>query len=283
MRYRAILTLAVVLSPLTARAQFLGDAMAAAGFAETADDPAAAGIAILAISGGMQAPPTQVGGPGMSKNISSPQYSANVSAQPNSVYYPPGTAQPAPATAQQPMPQNAPMPMSTPMPSPQPYVAPGAGAGFSGSGRVYTPEEVSEWKAGYAPVGLKFDAPPPGAETVSGNWGDFKYFKGVFYKPEGKKWVVVPAPVGARVKERPAAGSGILYNNVAYTYYNGTFYLWNREVSAADVVAPPVGATVTYIPDTAVKTERDGKPCYVYGNTCFRPGFRGQNVVYTVS
>jgi len=272
MRYRLIL--ALILFPLAANAQYLGDAMAAAGFAETADDAAAAGMATLVLSGRIQAPPMQVGGPGMSKNISSPQYSTNVSAQPNSVYYPSGGAQPSPAIAPEPMPQNVPMSA----PSVQPYAPSGPGAGFAGSGKVYTPEQVSEWKAGYAPVGLKFDSPPPGAETV----GEYKYFKGVFYKPQGGKWVVVPAPVGARVKERPAAGSGILYKNVAYTYYNGAFYVWNREEGAADVVAPPIGATVTYIPDTAVKTERDGKPCYVYGDTCFRPGFRGQTVVYTV-
>ena len=275
MRYRAIIVL--TLFPLAANAQFLGDAMAAAGFAETADDAAAAGMAMLVLSGRVQAVPTQVGGPGLSKNISSPQYSTNMSVPPpsqNTGYYPPAGVQPTPES----MPQN--VPMSTP--SPQPYVAPGPGAGFAGSGKYYTPEEVSEWKAGYAPVGLKFDATPPGAETVSGGWGDYKYFKGVFYKPEGKKWVVVPAPVGARVKERPAAGSGLVYNNVPYTYYNGAFFVWNREANAADVVAPPVGATVTYIPDTALKTERDGKPCYLYNNTCFRPGFRGQTVVYTV-
>ena len=270
MRYRAILVL--TLFPLAANAQYLGDAMAAAGFAETADDAAAAGMAMLVVSGRVQAPPMQVGGPGMSKNISSPQYSTNTSVpQPsaNVSNYPPPNVTP------EPMPQSA--PMATP--APQPYVAPGPGAGFAGSGRVYTPEEVSEWKAGYAPVGLKFSATPPSAETVSGG---LKYFKGVFYKPEGNQWVVVPAPVGARVKDRPAAGSGIVYNNVPYTYYNGAFYVWNREANAADVVAPPAGATVTYIPDTAVKTERDGKPCYLYGNTCFRPGFRGQNVVYTI-
>ena len=264
MRYRAILVL--TLFPLAARAQFLGDAMAAAG------------MAALVLSGKVQAPPMQVGGPGMSKNISSPQYSTNMAAQPNSVYYPPGSYQPAPNSAPEPMPQSP----SITAPPPRPYVPSGPGAGFAASGKYYSPEEVSEWKAGYAPVGLKFTSPPPGSETVSGSWGSYQYFKGVFYKPEGKEWVVVPAPVGARVKERPAAGSGILYKNVAYTYYNGAFYVWNREANAADVVAPPVGATVTYVPDTALKTERGGKPCYVYGDTCFRPGFRGQTVVYIV-
>ena len=257
MNRRLVFCTILLLTAVSARAQFLGDAMAAAGFAESED---VGRDALASLAYGRQPRPSQ--------NVSAPQWSpAN----------PPTEAQP-------PQPQLSTVtPASTaPVDWPGPEHAPSPAYPIAGSGKTYTPEDAAAWKAALLPVGASVSAPPAGSESVSGSWGTYQYSKGVFYKPEGKQWVVVPAPAGARVKDRPAAASMVVFHNVPYLYYNGAFFVWNANEKAAVVVAAPAGAIVTYIPDTAVKQERSGLTCYVYGDTCFRPSFRGSNVVYVV-
>ena len=259
MNRRLVLCTVLLMTAFSARAQFLGDAMAAAGFAESED---VGRDALASLAYGRQPRPSQ--------NVSTPQWS-------------PTNPEPGAQPRTQPQLSTVPPTTSTePIDWPGPDHAPSPTYPIAGSGKTYTPEEAAAWKAAFLPVGASVSGPPAGSEAVTGSWGTYQYSKGVFYKPDGKQWIVVPAPVGARVKDRPAAASMIVYRNVPYLYYNGAFYVWNVNAKAADVVAPPAGAIVTYIPETAVKQDRNGQTCYVYGETCFRPSFRGSNVVYVV-
>ena len=258
----------IVFTAVSAQAQFLGDTMAAAGFAETEYQLGASGIGYVATSSS----PPQASSISMSNQ---PRASTNVS---NPVLSNTGGYAPPPASGG------------------TSYIGPGAQPlGSTGGGEIppgnsladvdlphrTTAEDATSWKEAYKPVGATVTSLPSGSEAVEGNWGTLQYNKGVFYKQEGSHWVVVPAPIGAKVKERPVAGSVAVIQGVPYVYYNGTFFEVDRGI--VEVVPPPAGAIVTNIPKTAKKMDRNGETCYVYGDVCFRPTFRGTSIVYVVS
>jgi hypothetical protein len=275
MNRRHLLCALVFLTAASARAQFVGDAMAAAGLAEGEGE-----LSLAAIS----APPAPAkpGAPRLSGNLSTPSPSQNVSSpQPASGVtsvagaHPTGTAAPRTATPG----------TVTPTPGAAAPLPPVEGSGYTiaGGGKVTSPEEAAAWKAAYKPLGASIDVLPPGHETVKGSWGTLEYSMGVFYRQQGNRWVVVEAPVGGRVKDRPAAAAFVVQGDVSYLYYNGTFFVWNRDAGACDVVKAPVGAVVTNVPESAVKQDKDGQPCFIYGGVCYRPTFRGQSLVYVVA
>jgi len=274
MNRRYILCLLLALTPLAVNAQFIGDTMAAAGFAETEDQ--APGIAAI-VSGRM---PRESA---MPVDPSHPQPSATPSEaslpRPSGTVPPelrPGVPQVTSVTGQGTMPPPPPLPPGG--------LPPGSGqtGGYiiGGSGTTYTAEETADWKASFRPVGATVVTLPAGSESINAGGSSYAYSKGVFYQQQGSQWVVVPAPIGARVKERPAAASLISYHGGSYFYYNGAFFAWNSSENAAFVVKPPAGITVTYVPETATQETRDGQKVYVYGGNTFRPAFRGMTLIY---
>jgi hypothetical protein len=264
----------LLLGALSAQAQFVGDAMAGAGFAELEGELGGAGLAAVAGQGPYGVAPSPTA-PQYSQNVSNPQLSTNVSTP---QWTPSGVSAPQQTTY-----SVTPSGGGEAAPAPSgaaPTVMPGGNAyGIASSGRMPTPAEAAEWKSAFRPVGSTIKTPPPDSETISSG---VRYSKGVFYQQRGDEWVVVPAPEGAKVKDRPAGASLVVARETPYQYYNGAFFFWNQHEKLAEVVAAPQGAIVTNIPESASKQSRDGKVCYVYGDTCFAPSFRGSNVVYVV-
>jgi hypothetical protein len=281
---RYIWFLVIALVPLVASAQFIGDTMAAAGFAETEDQ--APGIAAL-IAGRPPQQSTTYNDPSHPRESSTTPHTMprEVSPAPEhqqpreSGTYPPGlqptgTGTPGPAmTVQQPGQPTAPAGATMPAHEPGGYV-------IGGSGTTYTAEETADWRSSFQPVGTAVKSAPAGSESLTVGPSTFAYSKGIFYQQQGNQWIVVPAPIGAKLKDRPAAASMISHHGSAYWYYNGAFFAWNRSEDATYVVKPPSGIIVTYLPDTATQEMRNGQKVYVYGDTTFKPSFRGTSLVY---
>ena len=285
MRRRYIFCLLVIaLVPVVVFAQFIGDTMAAAGFAETEDQ--APGIAAL-VAGRLPQDSTNYNDPSLPRESATTPHTLprEVSPAPGhtlpreSGTYPPGlqpsgTGTPGPAVAVQ-QPGQPSAPAGTTMPAHEP-----GAIVIGGSGTTYTAEETAQWKSAFQPVGTTVRSAPTGSELVTVGASTFGYSKGIFYQQQGNQWIVVPAPVGAKLKERPAAASMISYQGSAYWYYNGAFFAWNRSEDATYVVKPPAGVIVTNLPDTATQEMRNGQKVYVYGDMTFKPAFRGTSLVY---
>ena len=60
-----------------------------------------------------------------------------------------------------------------------------------------------------------------------------------------------------------------MVGNDTYFYYGGVFYIYTG--SGYQVVAAPIGAVVTQIPDGAVQQDIDGQTYLVYNNTYYQP------------
>ncbi len=98
---------------------------------------------------------------------------------------------------------------------------------------------------------------------------------------------MVPAPVGVVVVNPPAEINVVTVGDAEYGYSNGAYYA--AEAPAEDkgdptfkVIAPPIGATVTELPEDAEKTSAGGQDYFVYNDTWYQPFYSGSNAVYVV-
>ena len=89
------------------------------------------------------------------------------------------------------------------------------------------------------------------------------------------------------VENPPAEVNVVTVGDVEYGYANGAYY--EAEEPAAEdadptfkVVAPPIGATVTELPEDAVKETVGGQDFFVYADTWYQPFYSGSNAVYVV-
>jgi hypothetical protein len=145
----------------------------------------------------------------------------------------------------------------------------------------------------------------------------YYYAGGVYYVPSGMGYVVVSAPPSAVVYAVPTATTVVYVGSTPYYYYGGTYYVAtpqpapqpqttnvnvNVKVDAAggsegdaadeppmttddhnyEVVAPPVGATVPYLPDEAEEKTVAGKTYFVYDETYYRPFASDGETIYMV-
>ena len=147
--------------------------------------------------------------------------------------------------------------------------------------------------------------------TVVVTGTNYYYWGGVYYVSSGSGYVVATPPPGAVVYAVPAPTTVIYANQVPYYYINGTYYVATDapatlpEENKADkqedetseksdpemiesddpnyeVVPPPVGATVPYLPETATKKVIDKKTYYIDDKTYYRKFASDGDVVYMV-
>ena len=143
------------------------------------------------------------------------------------------------------------------------------------------------------------------------------YSGGVYYMTSGSGYVVVAPPPGAVVYSVPTYSTVVYVGTTEYVYVSGAYYVPttkpaeqppppdpNATQTAAspeeaedpseitmkeggeeqnyEVVAPPVGATVPYLPDEAEEKTVGGKKYFVYSDTYYRAFASDGDTVYMV-
>jgi hypothetical protein len=156
------------------------------------------------------------------------------------------------------------------------------------------------------------------AVVVSGT--SYYYWGGVYYVSSGTKYVVVSPPPTAVVYAIPVAATPVYAGSTVYYYYGGTYYTpttkpadepkgtettvnvnvstdasatetkpetmdtpeMTQDDSNYEVVTPPVGATVPYLPDEAKKETVGGKKYFVSKGTYYRPFVSDGETIYMI-
>jgi hypothetical protein len=153
---------------------------------------------------------------------------------------------------------------------------------------------------------------PKQSTTVVVTGATYYYAGGVYYTSSGSGYVVVAPPPGAVVYAVPTHTTVVHAGTTEYLYVNGAYYVTTSApaeqppppdpdttttASAEDdpsdvpmtegdenyeVVAPPVGATVPYLPEEADEKTINGKKYFEYAGTYYRPFASDGETIYMV-
>ena len=156
------------------------------------------------------------------------------------------------------------------------------------------------------------------AVVVSGS--RYYYWGGMYYVSSGSGYVVVPPPPTAVVYAIPVAATPVYAGSTTYYYYGGTYYVptdkpaeepkgtettvnvnvktdasatetkqetmdapeMTQDDSNYEVVTPPVGATVPYLPDEAKEETIGGKKYFVNEGAYYRAFASDGETIYMV-
>ena len=142
----------------------------------------------------------------------------------------------------------------------------------------------------------------------------YYYSGGVYYVSSGTQYVVSAPPPGAVVYAVPAPTTVVYAGSNSYYYYNGTYYQptdepAERPEGAApppeyegefslqgegdgpemiesdhnyEVVTPPIGVTVPYLPDEADEVEVSNKSYFVYDGAYYQQFINDGDTIYMV-
>lgn len=97
---------------------------------------------------------------------------------------------------------------------------------------------------------------------------DFFYRDGIFYLHDKKndRYEIQAPHVGFRVPNLPESRRVYQLNGETYTYAYGSFFKYVPSVKQYEVVAPPVGAVVDWVPSGAEKiVVEDDRYCLING------------------
>ena len=164
-------------------------------------------------------------------------------------------------------------------------------------------------------MGMYFATRPRVSTTVVVTGTSYYYTGGVFYVSSGTTYTVVAAPPGAVVYAVPAHTTVVYVGDAPYYYNGGTYYVESEQPAekpppppeletttpstgdseseslsdvpmtddgSYEVVAPPVGATVPYLPDEVDEETVEGKKYFVYEGTYYRAFASDDEIVYMV-
>ena len=166
-------------------------------------------------------------------------------------------------------------------------------------------------------LGARLLTRPKCSRTVVVSGTTYYYCGGVYYVRRGTHYVIVSAPPGAVVYSVPTTTTVVHVGSTEYLYHNGAYYVVTSApaskppttevnvkvtVEGSDgskeqelpemvkskddehykVVAPPVGATVPYIPKEADEEMIGGKKYFVYAGTYYRPFASDGETIYMV-
>lgn len=157
-------------------------------------------------------------------------------------------------------------------------------------------------------VGVAILTRPRYSTTVVISGNSYYYWGGVYYVRSGSKYVVVAPPAGAVVYAVPTYTTVVYAGTTPYYYAGGVYYVATNEPAAKPeipddvvlaeseenppmteddhnykVVAPPVGVTVTYLPDEAEEKRINGKTYFLYEGTYYRPFVSEGETIYQVA
>ena len=160
---------------------------------------------------------------------------------------------------------------------------------------------------------------PTTTTTVVVTGTTYYYAGGVYYVSSGSGYVVTYPPSGAVVYSVPTYTTVVYVGTTEYLYVNGTYYVVTTQpaeqppppppstTTAAssstgtgtdsedpsdipmlegddnyEVVTPPSGVTVPYLPEDADETTVDGKAYFVYAGTYYKPYASDGETIYIV-
>jgi hypothetical protein len=137
--------------------------------------------------------------------------------------------------------------------------------------------------------------------------GTYYYWGGVYYVARGSGYVVVAPPPGAVVYAVPTYTTVVYVGTTPYYYASGAYYVatsapapqpeipddavleeseenppMTEDDHNYEVVAPPEGATVPYLPEEAEKKTVNGKTSLLYDGTWYRPFVSEGDTIYQV-
>ncbi len=166
---------------------------------------------------------------------------------------------------------------------------------------------------GFFRLGVYLATRPRVYTTVVVSGTNYYYAGGVYYVPSGSGYVVVSAPPGAVVYSVPTYTTVVYSGTTEYLYVNGTYYVPTTQPAAQpppdtattqsassdsqdpsdipmlenegenyEVIAPPVGATVPYLPDGADEETIGGKRYFVSDGTYYQPFAGDGDTIYMV-
>lgn len=176
------------------------------------------------------------------------------------------------------------------------------------------------WRAvtGLFKLGVYAATRPKQTTTVVVTGATYYYAGGVYYQSSGSGYIVVAAPPGAVVYSVPTYSTVVYVGTTEYVYVNGAYYVPTTKPAEAppppdpnattttapdaqsddedpsdvpmieaddenyEVVAPPPGATVPYLPDEADEETVQGKKYFVYNGTYYRAFASDGDTVYMV-
>lgn len=148
----------------------------------------------------------------------------------------------------------------------------------------------------------------------------YYYWGGCYYVRGGSGYIIVAPPPTAVVYAIPVSSTPVYVNDNTYYYYGGTYYVptdkpadtpkgeeaavtaqvssdasgkdvkeetmetpeMSQDDSNYEVVEPPIGATVPYLPDDATKQVVGGKTYYVHNTTWYKPYSSDGDTIYMV-
>jgi len=156
-------------------------------------------------------------------------------------------------------------------------------------------------------IGAIYATRPRYSTTVVVTGTTYYYSGGTYYAQSGSSYVVISAPPGAVVYAVPTATTIVYVSSTPYYYYAGTYYVATDRPAEEpplpesdepedndveqemtddehnyEVVAPPLGATVPYLPDEADETTIGGKTYMVYEGTYYQPFLSEGETIYMV-
>jgi hypothetical protein len=154
-------------------------------------------------------------------------------------------------------------------------------------------------------VGVALLTRPRYCTTVVVPGGTYCYWGGVYYSSVGTRYVVAAPPRGAVVYAVPTYTTVVYVGSTPYYYSDGAYYVatsapapepeipedevieegeQNPPMTEDDhnyqVVPPPVGATVPYLPDEAERKVINGKTYMVYQDAWYRPFVSDGDTIY---
>ena len=174
--------------------------------------------------------------------------------------------------------------------------------------------DYRRWRTvtGLFKLGVYVATRPHRTTTVVVTGTTYYYVGGVYYVASGPGYVVVAPPPGAVVYSVPTYTTVVYAGTTEYLYVNGTYYVPTTKpaeqppppdstaVATAEgddpsdipmiendeenyeVVAPPVGSMVPYLPEEADEETVNGKTYFVYNDTYYQPFAGDGQTIYMV-
>jgi len=161
---------------------------------------------------------------------------------------------------------------------------------------------------------------PRYSTTVVVAGGTYYYWGGCYYRRAGSGYIIVDPPPSAVVYAIPLSATPVYVGSSPYYYYGGTYYMptekpadvpkgeeavvianvssdasgnntkqetmetpeMTQDDSNYEVVTPPFGATVPYLPDEAESKIIEGKKYFIFEETYYRPFSSDGETIYMV-